>query len=192
MKIIAILLSIFASHFCFAQDKIPTQEEAEAFFEKEDKSGFLFHTVTEEDELFGLYANRQPGDVIISGTTIYQVVNVKKVHIINFGSIQLEQTLSTEQVAEIQKKIIEKYNAGVPFVELIREYSETKASASESAVLEWPLENFNQKRKELFVKHKEGEIFAYNDPNNNEYRLYIKNSLSIPRKVAYVFEAKYQ
>ena len=192
MKIIAILLSIFASHFCLGQDKIPSQEEAEAFFEKEDKSGFLFHTVTEEDELFGLYANRQPGDVIVSGTTIYQVINIKNVHIINFGSIQLEQTLSPEQIAKLQKEIIEKYNAGVPFIQLIREYGENKASASDSAVLEWTLENFNPKRKEMFVKYAAGEIFAYNDPNNNEYRLYVKNSLSTPTKVAYVFEAKYQ
>ena len=190
MKNIGILLSILITTFCNAQDKIPTQEEARAFFEKEDKSGFLFHSITEDEELFELYAKRLPGDVIVSGTKIYQVIDIKKVHIINFGSIQLRQTLNIGQITELQEEIMKKYNSGVPFLQLIEKYSESKTP--QSAVIEWPLESFNEKRKELFTTYKEGEIFAYNDLNNNEYKLYVKNSISTAKTVVYVFEAEYQ
>lgn len=190
MKIIIVVVSLFATALCIGQSRIPTQEEASAFFEKEDKTGFIFHSITEDDELFELYAKKQPGDVIVSGTRIYKVLNVKNVHIVNYSLLQLEQTLTPEQVLELEKTIIAKYNSGIPFVKLIEEYREYKYASNSEA--EWPLENFDQHRREMFEKHKVGEIFTINDPANNSYKILIKNNNPFPEKVISIWEAEYK
>lgn len=190
MKNIVTVVLTIAGIVCNAQDRVPTQEEAVRYFETTDVSEFSRHTITEEDELFSLYSRHQPGDVIVSGSAIYKVEQVRKVHLVNFGAIMLEQTLTPSQAVELEKTIAAKYRSGVPFTKLIEEYSEYKyASNSE---MEWVLENFDDHRKEMFEKYKVGEIFAINDPGNNSYHLYVKNSEPISGKVIYVWEAKYK
>lgn len=171
-----------------AQQAPPTVEEADRFFGREDKTGFVFRSITEGDELFGFYAKRQPGEVVIGSEKIYKVLTVKTVHIQNYGCIQLQQTLTERQAAALQKIIIERYKSGTSFIALNREYGENKNDIA--ANIEYPLENLGNQGREM-EKHEVGEMFVVNDPANNSYKVIVKNKPPYPQKIVQVVEAEY-
>ncbi len=189
MKINFIVFLLITGIFCNAQDRIPTEEEAARFFEREDKTGFIFRTITIDDALFELYARRSPGDVIVGGSKIYKILGIKTVHIQNFGSIQLQQTLAEKEVHELEKIIIEKYNSGTPFSDLNQEYGENKNAYTDD--IDYPIENMGNLGREM-EKHDVGELFVVNDPPNNSYKVIIKNRPAVAQMVVQVFEADYK
>lgn len=185
--LISFLLLSIAS---VAQNRIPTEEEAARFFEREDKSGFVMQSYTEEDELFGFYSKRQVGDVIVSGTKIYKIIDNRMMKIQNYGVIQLPGTMTEKQAVEQEMAIHKKYKSGVPFSDLIMEYGENK-HISNSAV-EMPIDNLGEIQREMFDKYAVNEIFAINDADNTSYKVYLKNNNPVQKKVIRVFEAEYK
>ena len=187
MKILIAFLIFSAG--CMAQTRIPTEEEAARFFERQDKTGFVLQAYSEEDELFGFYSKRQVGDVIVSGTKIYKVIDNRMMKIQNYGVIQLPGSLTEEQAVEQEMAIHKKYKSGVSFGDLIMEYGENK-HRSNSAV-EMPLDNLSEMHREMFDKYAVNEIFAINDADNTSYHIYLKNNNPVQKKVIRVFEAEY-
>lgn len=187
MKALFLLFVLYGLN-CTAQQAPLTVEEADRFFGREDKTGFVFRNITEGDELFDFYAKRQPGEVVIGSKKIYKILAVKTVHIQNYGCIQLQQTLTEKQAAALQKLIIQKYKSGTTFIALNREYGENKNDIA--ADIEYPLENLGAQGREM-EKHEVGEMFVVNDPANNSYKVIVKNKPPYPQKIVQVVEAEY-
>ena len=76
MKLIYTLLLLLPL-LCSAQDKTPTPEEAKMFFENADVMLGEQQTFYEHDEFYSMYAKRNTGDIIITGSVMYQVLGIE-------------------------------------------------------------------------------------------------------------------
>lgn len=188
MKLVINVLLLLFSIFSVAQTKTPTKEQATEFINKEDKTGFSFYYVYEDDEQFEFYWQKADDEIIISGTTIYKVVNHKIENVQNFNSIQLEKTLSIKEAVELEKIIIKKYMSGMSFAKLEEEYSIHQFTPGTEQ--ERPVERLGKMGEEM-QKHGINEIFIANDPETNSYNIVIKNNNPIPRKAVFMWKAEY-
>lgn len=189
MKGFVLLINLFVSTLVVAQGETPTLEQARAFLDKEDKTGFDFYNIYEDYEEFSYFSQKAEGEIIVSGTTIYKVVNHRLDHIQKFHCIQLEQTLTEKDAIELEKIIIKKYISGIPFAQLVEEYSINKNFHIDG--LDMPIERIGKLGEEM-QKHNVNEIFAVNDPVNNSYKVVIKNNNPAPRKAIFMWKAEYK
>lgn len=188
MKITAISIFILFSFSLIAQNKTPTSEQAKEFINKEDKTGFSFYYVYEDDEMFEFYWKKDDDEIIISGSTIYKVINHKIENIQNYNYIQLDKSLSIKEAIELEKIIIKKYISGVSFTKLEEEYSINRQAIGVEQ--ERPIERLGKMGEEM-QKHDTNEIFTSNDAENNLYNIVIKNNIPSLRKGVFLWQAEY-
>lgn len=190
MKIIIVGLSLFATALCNAQNKIPTEQEARAFFANANDTLITTMTVFEEDgPLYDLYSRKNPGDIVITGTEICQVVGQQIQTIYNCSAVSFDkEKQGYREVEKLQKTIMAKYNFGTSFEELTAIYV-TPERIHEMDIRyedmpDCPL-------KTAIDGHKPSEIFIVDISETYSYAMII-NSPPLKKKSITIKQAIYQ
>lgn len=160
MKIIAVYILLLASCFCSAQDKSLIEKKAREFFATAHDTAVVRVTIMEEDaEMYDYFLNKQPGEIVIYGNTIFLVRDFISATAYNYSIISLNKSkLGADVVKKRQNEIITKYNFGISFKELIDKYA-TPETGSEDITYHY---EFLQKSilKDVISLHEPGKIYA--------------------------------
>jgi len=184
MKAIALFLISLFSVCAYAQTKIPTEQEAREFFATAHDTAVVTLTIMEEDaELFDLYSQKKPGDIIITGTEIYKVIGTKLITLYECSLIMFdEKKQPAAEIVSIQNKIISQYNFGVSLQQLGEKYGLPESYSPEISI---DYENLsNGPLKMALEEHSPKEIFLVQFENQISYLMVINNNPTKQKSVS--------
>lgn len=185
MRVIFLIICIVFTLHAKAQEKPLTVEEAQAYLQNTEHRDMTVYYET--DELFELYARREPGEMIISGNEIYKVHQVKnaKVQSCNIVSIQTKG-LTPEQHNALQKKVLDDYNSGTTFANLIEKYAEDEKWGA----VDYEIVTEGTGFDEAIATHAPGEVFVV-EYDGGFYVMQL-NGMPVPRRAVWVLHATYK
>lgn len=190
MRLSLSLLLTLLSLAVTGQNKIPTEQDARAFFSTANDTLITTITVFEEDgPLYDLYVHRNPGDLVITGNEICQVVGKQMSTTYNCFAISFDkEKQGAKEVERLQKTIMAKYKFGTSFQELTAIYAMPENTHEMDISYEdMPDGHF----KTALDKHKPGEIFVVEISETYSYVMII-NSLPVKKKSISVKMAVYK
>ena len=120
-----LLILLLAGVATFAQSgRVPTEEEAWRYFEAAQPGSITWYTYYEGEELYELYARRDPGDVIIMGTNLYRVKEFKDLNLFECRVLELHgDRLTAGEMEGYAARITKACEEGIPFEDLIAQYA---------------------------------------------------------------------
>lgn len=187
MKIIALLLTVLATVFCNAQDKILIEKKAREFFATAHDTAVVSVTILEEDgEIYDFLAIKKPGEIVIYRNTAFLVGDLITATAYNYSIISLNKAKQgADLVKKLQNEIITKYNFGVSFKELIDKYA-TSETGSEDITYHY---EFLQESmlKDVISLHEPGKIYAEELSEDIVY-IMVLNSLPSKQKTISAFQ----
>ncbi len=162
-----------------------THEEAEVYLQSTEHRDMTMYY--DNDELFELYAKREPGEMIISGNEIYKVQHVKNARVQNCNILSVQTHGQTpEQHKALQKKVLDDYNSGTTFAKLIEKYAEDEKWGA----VDYEIVTEGTGFDEAIATHVPGEVF------NIEYEggFYVMqlNGTPVRRRAVWVIHATYK
>lgn len=162
-----------------------THEEAEAYLQSTEHRDMTMYY--DNDELFELYAKREPGEMIINGNEIYKVYRVKNAKVQNCNILSVQTHGQTpEQHKALQKKVLDDYNSGTTFAKLIEKYAEDEKWGA----VDYEIVTEGTGFDEAIATHVPGEVF------NIEYEggFYVMqlNGTPVLRRAVWVMHTTYK
>lgn len=170
MKTIALLL-VFISCTAMAQET-PSPKQAKEYIENHIN---ITVDISELDKKYDLLKNHKPGDVIVDGKNIYKFVETTTAMAYNAGYIYLDaKKLPEEELKRLTDEILNEYNNGATFADLIKKYSMDKnPNAAEMKFTDGQMvKTFEKAVKE----HTAGEVFTVTTPEKGWYHIVKKNT----------------
>jgi hypothetical protein len=158
-----------------AQDKTPTILEAQKFFDEADVMLGENEIYFENEPFYFSLAKRNVGDIIITGSDMYQVIGAENAMVQNCGLLYFDtQKLSVTEIATLRKNIITKYNRGISFGNLVTEYKNDKITGIESndVIISQQAIEFQK----ALENHVRGDIFTVDVPNTNNCCIVVINA----------------
>ena len=168
-----LLLSIFllATTLCTAQETI-TQEQAKAALDAEAEPHVM--TIPGYSPKYRLLESHKPGEIVINGKEVYKVLEFTEVTAYNAGYIFLDaKKLSKAELKALTKTILDQYNEGAPFEELVEDYGMdgNPQAATFKFIDGQTVATFEKAVRD----HKKGEVFTVDTPDNGWFHIVKKN-----------------
>lgn len=190
MKLITNISLLLFSFFSIAQNKTPTEQEAREYFKKEHETTYINTYFEDDGELFDFYSQKNPGDIIITGTEIYKVIGTKFITLYECSLILFdEKKQSAAEIESLQKTIISQYNFGVSLEQLAAKYGTSESYNAEISIVYEDLSDGSLKK--ALDEHSHGEIFLVKFENQISYLMVINNN-PIKQKSVSVHQAVYE
>jgi hypothetical protein len=157
-------------------DKIRTVAQAEKFIKKHPNAGIGLLTINSgidtSDIILPLY-NKTTGFKFHIDNDSYKILKIDSILSFRVSYIFFDgKQLSAKQVDSLRKEVILQYKAGASFFDLVQQYN---MDANISGDTKWFTEGMMVKEFEDAVKrHKKGDIFTVDIPDNNWYHVVLK------------------
>lgn len=190
MKYTLLLLSLLLHLAIVAQNHTPTEQQAKEYFDKNQEIISSSTYFEEDGPLFDFYSQKNPGDIVITGTEIHKVVGPELNNLYNCSMIFFDNRIQpAAEIESVQKTIMANYESGFSFQELAERYSDPLHHSEDSTIdsenlpdcpLRWGLE-----------KHKPKEIFFVEASEFISYLIVI-NDFPVKRTGILVQHAVYE
>ena len=174
-----------------AQDKIPTPQEAEKFFNDADVMLGEIQTYFENEPFYSTFSKSNVGDIVITGSNMYKVLAIENVMVQDCGMLLFNtEKLSFKEINTLRKSIIAKYKSGISFGDLVAKYKNDAVKGIESydVIIHQQTTEF----QEALKKHNRGDIFAVDVPNTNNCSLVFINGNALKTRTASVRHLVYE
>ena len=187
MKYLVALLCLFLSCCVSAQEKFITKEEADAYIQStEDRDMTIYY---EGEELFEMYAKREPGDIQIFGNEIYKTYGVENIDMQNCNILSVDAAaLTPEENKALQKKIIAAYKSGTTFSTLIAQY----AKDENAYLINYDLPVKGTAFEESLTAHNPGDIFTIEFEDPQGFYVMVLNGVPVIKRAVKVLHATYK
>ena len=190
MKIFAIIL-LFLPLWLEAQEKNLTPDEAAQYMDEADPFTFITHYIFEGEELYGYYAKREDGEVLVEGNNLYRVEGVKQFMVGSYGIIEFDiEKVSLDEINLLRNAIIAKYKLGADFAQLATEYGEDRSP--DAAAIELSEDFMMPEMREACQRHSPGQIFTVDAPAMNRYYIMVENHEPVKKKAVVVQHKVYE
>lgn len=171
MKNIFLAMFVMAFSLCTAQEPL-TQEQAKAALAAQKKPHII--TIPAYSPKYKLLKDNKPGDILTNGREAYKIVELTEVTAYNAGYIFLDKKkLSKTELEALTKTILDQYNEGAPFEELIEDYG--MDGNPQAAVFKFIDGQAVATFEKAVREHKKGEVFTVDTPNEGWFHIVKKN-----------------
>lgn len=164
------LFVLFASIFSYSQETV-TQGQAKAALDAAEPN---IITIPGYSPKYRLLERHKPGDIVTNGREVYKVLEFTEVTAYNAGYIFLDaKKLSKAELKALSKTILDQYNEGAPFEELVEDYGMdgNPQAATFKFIDGQAVATFEKAVRE----HKKGEVFTVDTPDNGWFHIVKKN-----------------
>lgn len=173
---------LFLGHLSFGQtieshlSKITSVSQAEKFIQANPKTDAKLFTIKSSNDtseiLLHLY-EKKIGFVFHLNNTSYKILQIDSTLSFRAKYIYLNgENYTKPQADSLRKEIIEKYNTGTSFIDLVHEYT---MDGNPNGDTNWFVENMTVSRFEEGVRrHKKNDIFTVDSPEQNWYHVVLK------------------
>ncbi len=162
---------LFAITLCSAQETI-TQQQAKAALDAEKESHIT--TIPAYSPKFRLLKDNKPGDIVTNGREVYKILEFTEVTAYNAGYIFLDKKkLSKTELEALTKTILDQYNEGTPFEELVEDYG--MDGNPQAAVFKFIDGQAVTTFEKAVREHKKGEVFTVDTPKEGWFHIVKKN-----------------
>jgi len=171
MKNIFLAMLVMAFSLCSAQEPL-TQEQAKTALESEKEPHAI--TIPAYSPKYSLLKDKKTGDIVTNGREAYKVLEFTEVTAYNAGYIFLDaKKLSKAELRALTKTILDQYNEGAPFEELVEDYG--MDGNPQAAVFRFIDGQAVATFEKAVREHKKGEVFTVDTPDNGWFHIVKKN-----------------
>jgi hypothetical protein len=195
VKSALLTILLFMAFISFGQtknelDKIETISQAKKFIKNHPNDDVKFLTINsgiDTSEIFLPLYNKSTGFTFNIDNDSYKILKIDSIlsYRVNYIYFDGDQ-LSAKQIDSLRKDIISQYKEGANFFDLVQQYN---MDANISGDTQWFTEGMMVKEFEDAVKrHKKGDIFIVDIPDNNWYHVVLKTFNDIYIKSATILK----